>query len=246
MNTSIVVGAPVTNRAWVLPAWWEALAAQSVRPDAIVLLWSSWLPDGRVDDTRVAIERLAREHGIPTHLISNHCRPHHRHDNERFHTLARLRNMLKSYVGMTLDPDLYLSLDTDVILDNPGTIGRLADHCGLFEVASPMLWLHPSGQESWAYNAGWLTDRGVEPFGQRRWHRVPDFPAGQGVVEHQVPMAAVMMDRLTRESCHYAWHESGEDIGFAQSLEQAEAVCVIDTDLIARHVWDETALGVPA
>jgi hypothetical protein len=61
-------------------------------------------------------------------------------------------------------------------------------------------------------------------------------------------MAAIAMNRRVLEHCRYRWHESGEDLGFAQDLDRIGARCAWDTGLKARHLertWDETAAGAP-
>jgi hypothetical protein len=57
-----------------------------------------------------------------------------------------------------------------------------------------------------------------------------------------VPMAAIAMNRRVLRDCRYRWHESGEDLGFAQDLDRIGARCAWDTGLKARHLWDETHL----
>jgi hypothetical protein len=244
----LVVGAPVAGRAWSLPTWFACLAGQTRRPDAVAFIHS-----GRVGDPtwEACIREAARHEFSPVMLHHDPAPPHRRHDNERYRTLARLRNRLLDSARDELGADLFLSLDTDIMLENPETVERL-EHLvvhGGYDVAGPVTFLHPEAPRSWspaelpcwAYNFGWLQP----PDGlcdRTTWRRPPvtDIPWGSKVT-HSIPMAAWLATRRVLD-CRYRWHESGEDIGFAISLQEADARCVTDTGLYAPHIWADVDL----
>ncbi len=228
-----MLGAPVANREWALGVWFERLAAQTRRPDALAFVHS-----GRPNDaTWRALQQGAAELGVGSAIHHNPANPHQRHDTSRYHTLARCRNQLL-HLAAAMDADVLVSLDTDVMFDDPATIERLL---GLldqgWDTASPVTWLHPNGEGSWAWSfAWWAAGDHTDP--RRAWtrHSHEDIPWGQ-LVEVHIPMAATAMARPVIDRCRYRWHESGEDLGFAQDLYRQGFRCVVDTALKARHVW---------
>lgn len=236
----LIVGAPVADRAWSLPRWFACLERQTRQPDGFIFLHSGTLED----DTWRIINNRGLLHPQPFRIGHDWAPPHPRHDNTRFATLARLRNDLLHRARFELDADLFLSLDTDVMLEDPGTIERLERLVieDGWDVASPVTWLHPSGEGSWAYNAGWWNAGGTLGDPRRPWCRpAPDtIPWGE-VVEIGVPMAAMLMNRRAMD-CRYRWHEGGEDLGFAQDLDRQGLRVAWDTALKAFHAWDKSHL----
>lgn len=226
--------------------WFEHLAAQTVRPDALLFAHG-----GRPgDDTWRALVDGARRHGLPQPgIVHFEGRTHHRHDDERFRTLTSLRNSLLDR-ATSLNPDLVLSLDTDIMLRDPHTIERLCAmvSAGGCDIAGALAFLHPGAPRSWqpgeevcwAYNFGWLADPG-EP--ERTWLRRPHVSQidwGQ-TLDADVPMA-VWVANQRASACRYEWHVSGEDIGFARALQAAGCRFRVDTSLYAWHCWSETHL----
>jgi hypothetical protein len=238
----LIVGCPVAHRAWSLPHWFACLAAQTRRPDAFAFIHS-----GNVgDETWAAIWSEAHRHDFHEITIRHDDRwPHPRHDNQRFHTLADLRNQMLALVHDELEADLLLSLDTDVMLENPGTIDHLerivmADQA---DIAAPVTWFHPMGEDSWAFNAGWWHPGGRNSDPRRPWKRMdPDKVPWGDVIPIDIPMGVWVGNRHAM-GCRYEWHESGEDLGFGQSIEREHIRCLWDTDLRCFHAWDEQHLA---
>jgi hypothetical protein len=234
----LIVGAPVALRAWALPKWFEHLAAQTRRPDGFAFVHS-----GRPnDETWLACQAGAAKLRLPSGILPHGSVPHTRTDNERFRTLATLRNHLIE-LTCKMGGDLLLSLDTDVMLEDEHTIERLEQlvYAGN-DTASPVLYLHPLAHQ-WAYNAGWWVPGGAPGDPQRAWARPnPDQIPWGDTVQVDVPMAATLMTRRVLQTCRYVWHESGEDLGFAQDLDRCHCRCAWDTALKARHVWSEDDL----
>jgi hypothetical protein len=245
----LIVGAPVANRAWSLPRWFECLAGQTRRPDGFVFIHSGIVHDA----TWIACQTEAARHDFsPVALQHDPTPPHARHDNERFRTLANVRNALLRVARDELDAELFLSLDTDIMLEDPETIERLealvhAKGPFGYDVASPLVFLHPQAPRTWspaelpcwAYNFGWLADHGPA---QQTLVRPPvaEIPWGNRIA-HQVPMAAWLGNRKAME-CRYDWHLSGEDVGFGLALREAAVACTVDTSLYARNIWCDTDL----
>lgn len=242
----LIVGCPVAHRAWALPLWFRCLAAQTRRPDGFAFIHSGH----RGDDTWRAIQFEAARHGFPEVAIVHDPRPAHpRHDNARFLTLSDLRNQMFELAREELQADLLLSLDTDVMLEDPTTIEHLEQviTTGQAELAAPVTWLHPGGEGTWAFNAGWWAPGGATTDPRRAWKRLaPDQVAWGEVIPIDVPMAVFLANRRVLEHCRYEWHESGEDLGFAQSIAREQIRCLWDTDLKCRHIWKEQDLAEAA
>lgn len=242
----LIVGAPVANRAWSVPLWMASLAAQTRRPDGFVFVHSG-IPR---DDTWQALVNEARRHGFPPpSFLHDPATPHRREDNARFDTLARLRNDLLDLARYE-QADMFLSLDTDVMLEDPDTIERLVSlvRAGDCDIAAPVTFLHPLAARHWtpgepvshAYSFAFMNPG--QPSHRRPWSRPypADLPWGE-LIRMQVPMAA-WLGNTRALNCHYGSHESGEDVAFAQSLETAGLECIADTSLYGWHVWSERHL----
>lgn len=242
VDCKVVVAAPVADRAWALPTWYDRLAKQTVRPDQILLVHGGH----RGDETWEAIGECCRNTGIPTLRHHDTTPPHPRNDDERFRTLARLRNLMLAWAKVATNADYLLSLDTDIMLDEPQTIEQLiiAIERGA-DCASPLLNFHPAA--GWTCNAGMLGNVNHHPreaveagrpedLGTWPWTRATPDPKAP-LQRIDAPMGAVMMSRGVYEHVRYRWHESGEDLGFAINLKLAEKTATWLPWLNARHVW---------
>lgn len=238
---SLIVTAPVAGRDWILPRWFECLAAQTVRPDEILLLHGGT----KGDPTWRAIWAGAEEHGFTVVRMHDPSPPHPRHDNERFHTLARLRNIILATAAITTSHDHLFSLDTDILLEDPESIERLLAECSSarYDVVSPLVYLHP--EMRWTANAGYFSaDPTVaaddpDALGDWPWKRAEvGVPAMRPI---DIPMAALMMTRAVYSTVRYRWHKAGEDVGFAINLRLAGFSAGWVPEVEGKHVWDEAA-----
>lgn len=247
----LVVAAPVCHRAWALPTWYRCLASQTRPPDEILFVHGG----ARGDKTWDAIDDCTAETRIRTHRLHDNGDCHQRHDNERFHTLARLRTFMLASCRVFTDADVVLSLDTDIMLEDPTSIEQLAGMLGRVDVASCLTNFHPDMQ--WTRNAGYLGNEGHHPrealdagkpedLGTWPWRRAeidPQFAEG-GIQPIDIPMGIVMLGprAFRQRQVPYRWHESGEDIGFGINLKLAGLDAGWLPSVTARHVWDETKL----
>lgn len=247
----VVVTAPVAERAWALDAWYRHLAAQTRPPEEIILLHSG----RKGDDTWHEIGECAQRYGIKTHRAHDDSTPHPRHDNTRFVTLARLRNQLLAAASTFTDQEFLFSLDTDILLENEGTIEELTSPAERYGCASPLVYLHPD--MPWTVNAGMLDAPHVledptfkppavelEKWAWARAEPTPAALAGAAVQPIDIPMAAILMVREMFTTARYAPHESGEDIAFGISLKKHGLRAAWLPSIEARHMWDESRLEV--
>lgn len=249
----LIAGCPVARRAWALPHWFACLAAQTRRPDAVTMVHS-----GAPNDLTWSVATCeAALHGFPLTIRHDVRPPHQRHDNERFLTLASIRNDLLALARDECQAGLFLSLDSDIMLQDPQMIERL-ERLMLEEdvdIVQPVTFFHPnapadwepSEPPSWAYNFAWWDPESIAGDERRNWARPwpEEIPWGAKIAI-DIPMGVWLAKRQVLKKCRYRWHHSGEDLGFAQDLETVGAQCVVDTALYARHVWQESDLLVPA
>lgn len=246
----LIAGCPVANRAWSLDHWFKCLAGQTRRPD-----WLVFVHGGEPGDpTERALWDLGRAYDFGLAVVHDEQPPRPRHDNERFRTLTKSRNELLDHVQM-LDADMFLSLDSDIMLEQPDIIERLEQLVveDGHDLASPVTFLHPAAPTAWspaeaacwAYNAGWWVPGGELDGCRRPWARPPveDIPWGAKVTI-DIPMAVWLGNRRALQ-CRYQWHDQGEDVGFAQELERAGLSSVWDTGMYAWHCWEPRLLDSP-
>lgn len=250
----VVVAAPVCERAWALPTWYRCLAAQTHPPAEVLLVHGG----ARADETWEAIDACSIETGLRTHRLHDAGGCHSRQDNERFRTLARLRNQMLASAAVLTDADALLSLDTDIMLEDPMTIERLlvALEEGVGRaipapaVVSCRTHFHPD--HDWTLNAGYLGNDAHHPrealdagrpedLGTWPWRRAeiePPYELG-GIQPIDIPMGIVLMGRLAwrEREVRYMWHEAGEDIGYGLNLKLAGLEAGWIPSLEARHVW---------
>lgn len=235
----IALGAPVAERAWILPQWWECLEQQTLQPDEYCFVYSKG-----TDDTKSELMRPGKQvHVFETRL------PYHSRDNRnadqsdpwRASHMAQLRNQLRGMFRAT-DADVFISLDTDILLEEPTTLEQLVDTLSQgWDVAAPVTYLHPLGAQSYCYNAGFLA--GGEGFDQA-WRRVDsyDMRSANSPMRIDIPMAAFAITRHAMGMCSYMPHECGEDIGFAQRLKKHRFTVGWLQHLEVRHVWGKQYL----
>lgn len=242
----LVVGCPVgPDRAWALPTWFRCLRQQTRQPDEFVFVVR--------DNDDDSIRRLLHEHAQVRppalsyaidrypHFIPRYERNFHEHEIV-YGEFARRRNQLLDMVCRR-EPDVFLSLDSDVMLDEPTVIEQLLAPIeqGVADLAAPALFLHPGGHASEIYNAAWWA-AGDPGSPDRAWRRATHEDAARGVQQIDIPMAAVAMSRQVLDLCEYRYHAQGEDLGFAQDIDRHRLVCWWMPELLVRHVMSPEAL----
>jgi hypothetical protein len=258
----------VANREWALPSWFENLAKQTRKPYMGLMIHGG----KRFDATWQAIEDGAHDSGIQTIRIHEGSPPHDRNcppdengrrepDQARYFTLARLRNQMLAAATIMTDATHVLSLDSDIMLEDPSTIEYLLEAPAMIEglpgcpdVVAPLTHFHPNAD--WTCNAGLLGNRDHHPreaieagrpedLGYWPWKRAepdPEIVELGAIQEIDIPMGAILMPRRVFSTVRYRWHQSGEDIGFGINLKLAGFTAGWIPHLYARHCWDRYAL----
>jgi len=199
---NLIIGAPVKDRAWSLPAWHEGLRASGC---PIVCLLSR-----SEDDSRSVLEALGvevvedPEEGRPVQEIDGHV---WNKGQSVFGYMARLRNRLLDLM-IEREAQYFLSLDSDIVLPPNAIRDLLAvmERTGA-DVISPAVATCFDPVEWNTMN--WGTDG-------RAWrHYIPQVTGPVDVV-----MAAMLLNRRAMESCRWMSHPQGEDIGFCLLAEK--------------------------
>jgi hypothetical protein len=223
---TLVVGCPVYERAWVLDTWFEALL-KSIdglgEPVETALLMN--YADSE-DGTREIIGRWA-VHFDSLHLIYDHGNDHEKQRAWRFDryvTMSRLRNKLLESVR-EIEPDYYLSLDTDMILQ-PDTLKKLFEALDAqpFDGIAPMAYMTPRGT---TYPNAINSDLQTRP----------PLPEGHPeVVPVSVCFGTVLMRPSLYNGVDYSAHNMGEDIGWGKSALEAGLSMALHTGAKIKHV----------
>lgn len=239
----LALGAPVAGRAWILPHYLAAIARQTLVPRDLCFLYSEsadltrWLLMGASSYPELRETTVLIDERLDLPFYSREIRNRDTADPNRAIHFSALRNALREMFLRT-DADVFVSLDTDIILDDPTSLERLvAALADGWDVACARTCLHPLGGVSECYNAGfWPTsDRGDF---RRPWGRATRRTVEAGTrIPIDIPMAAYAITREALEKCEYKPHEAGEDLGFADELDRYDFGSVWCTDVVVRHVW---------
>lgn len=240
--SDLVVVAPVAARGWALERWFECLERQTMQPDAFAFVFTE-----TGDDTLAKLDLGLRFAEVRVEHAPEQFVPRERRNQGlryAIELLAMLRNRCLAN-ALRMGANIIFSLDTDIFLTDPTTIEQLVTELDFLPLSAPMVNLSPIGP---CFNAAdWMSG---EPGPTRAWQRygpedlkntVPLGGPVQVVIPVDIPMAAVMMRRWVAEGCSYGYHEAGEDMGFAQSLDRHGFRCAWRPDLLTTHVMDPAA-----
>jgi hypothetical protein len=116
----IVVGAPVRRREWLAEQYVDHIAWATVEAGISDADLTLMFVSHKDDPTNIALEKAAAVYGFETIFIPDDEPPtvlERSWEPERLHTMVRVRNSLLRGVR-ELDPDLFLSLDSDILLNS--------------------------------------------------------------------------------------------------------------------------------
>lgn len=221
----LLVGCPVSRRAWILPRWHQACSAAAAA--AGVGLGYVFVADPDDTDTLETIEQIGRT--TPTTVVGvADGRRQDRRDwgPDRYRHMVGLRNRLLAEVR-TLGPELFLSLDSDILV-HPQAIANLIESAGRFDVVGGKTYMTPAGVAcpSWGFFA--------RSGGIRR-------NDGTGVF----PVEIVMAIKLLTPAAYpvgYAYHSHGEDLGFSRNCAAAGLKLGVDARAPNKHVMNRAML----
>lgn len=221
---TIVVGCPVYDRAWILPRWKEHLDLAIPKGFDVEL---AFVCNGNDEETMNIVE--AWDAKVFYYSESDRSDASQRVWNEsRYKHMCKLRNLLLDGVRV-MAPDYFLSLDSDILLDDRAITSALdaldtvqdAWACGM------RLYMTPTSE---AYTSA------------IRWGRDRHFRAtGQRVQKVDVIMAAKLMLPLAYH-IDYEVHKMGEDAGWSNAVTNEGGVLIWDGRISNKHVMSKSDL----
>lgn len=241
MSPKLIIGLPVYKRAWILDLFFDRLEKQTfplsdigfifelgpdddVTHDAL-FKWYNSHPEVSVFDGRI---NEGTKH-------NEHPEGHRSWSYLKYYNMIEFRNNLLELVNC-YKPEKYLSLDSDILLDNPNTIQDLWDLTDRDDIdaVSPLMYMTPHGKDypsimSWVPN-----DRRAE-------RRVKDYKIGT-LFEADIIMAAKMMSKSVYENVRYVFHPQGEDLGWSSECKRLGYRLWSASNIYAPHIMSKGAL----
>lgn len=226
----LLVGCPVLRRGWVLDEWHAHLqvASTAVGIDMPHLIFA-----GAVDDTD-SFDVITRFPNPKLYVPTAETKTNDVRDwgirKQRFVHMAFVRNELLAKVRMH-QPDLFLSLDSDVLLAPDALVsmfealrsrpewGAVGGRCHLF----------PTDKTKFPSYAMWA----------RNGIRRVDQPGGLFQVDC---IFAIKLMRPAAYNVDYAYHDKGEDCGWAVNCKTAGVALGWDGRHCSKHVYSRDEL----
>lgn len=209
---NLIVGCPIYKRDWIFPVWAAAIERQSVPLNKMGFIFIVSSSDIR---TVSLIQKWKNIHPeIPVFdIVEKDDTPHHEHaENSRqwtmskYHNMISLRNSLLENVRK-YQPNYFLSLDSDIIIQNNSTIELLISHIkDGADAVSPLMYMTPFGTD-FPSVMSWLDEPG------KKAKRTNDYPIGT-YFKSDIIMAAKMMSKEIYNNVNYKFHSQGEDLGW--------------------------------
>lgn len=224
-NMRIVAGCPITERGWIVDEWAACLRNQSNFDIELVCLYSDSFDDTwcKLHDNGV---HVLRHDSLPLQTPSE--RLMHAWNGVQTGKLATLRNTLESYVRDEYDPDLWLSIDSDMLLPDPRSVLRLStviEEMG-YDAVGPLTSMSPYEEcPNFMFDVGTHYERPVD---------VGRYYAGSFVSGVDALFGVKLCNRKAL-AVRWAANGQGEDLGWARNASAAGVRMAVDTSVRATH-----------
>lgn len=228
----LLIGAPVAHRDWIIDRWYRHAVAAGIQHDLEFVVAAH--PD---DPTPAALMAVAED---PVHVVTvDEPRPGDQRvwSEPRFAAMARIRNQLLGAVR-DLQPDLFLSLDSDILL-HPDALAVMVDMIEKFDAASSACFLSRPprrksngeiGAPSWRNpNYAMLSQAGQI---RREWR-----PSATMRVD---AIMAIKLMLPAVYSVDYQSHPQGEDCGWGLACRYEKVSLGWTSMAVSKHVMDST------
>lgn len=211
----LIIGCPIYKRDWILPEWIKCIIRQSIDMNDIGLIFETSPDDFETVNSLITWKKLDKRFQI-FEINERKDIPHFEHENNgrqwtmsKYHNMVSLRNSILKKVR-EYQPDFYLSLDSDILLENPNTIELLIAHIkdGADAVA-PLMFMTPNDSH-FPSVMSWKNDE------QYVAYRKENYPLGE-YFQSDVIMAAKMMSKKVYNQVDYEFHKQGEDLGWSKN-----------------------------
>ena len=243
--TKILIGAPIYDRAWILPQWFKAIENQNfpmenlgfvfnLGPDDdsthdLLWEWHEKHPEFIVFDAQVQMKITHSAHPDESRVWSS----------SQYYNMVFLRNDLLERAEAFSDQfDYYFSLDSDILLEDPETLNKLvayAEEDSSRSVISPLMFMTPF-DTNFPSAMSW-----IDKPGGRATRTIEKYPVGE-FFEADIVMAAVFMQKNVFKFVRYQWHMQGEDLGFAAALAEFGFKSYAAWDIYCPHIMHKSML----
>jgi len=236
----LIIGCPIYKRDWILSQWIRCILKQSLDISNIGFVFETAPDDIATTKALHAWKKL--DPRIPLFIINerNDINHYEHKNNGRQWTLSKYHNMisLRNSVLETVrehQPDYYLSLDSDILLENPNTIELLIAHIKAgADAVSPLMYMTPVGKQfpsvmSWKDKVGEIA------------YRENLYPLGS-FFQSDIIMAAKMMSKDVYNNVDYVFHQQGEDLGWSANATKNNFSLFSASYIYAPHIMSPVHL----
>jgi len=228
-----VVGCPVRNRKWILSDWFEHVYVACQRAGTGTPLFAFVLGNSE-DATNEYLEGLIKDRRIAGIVSSIDDEEPAKIDRDwgpdRYHHMVKVRNNLLDLVREGWGADVFLSLDSDILL-HPDALRNMLWSLERFDAVGGKTYMTRQGTICPSY--AMLTRNGA----LRR-------PDSAGIFQVDVIMAIKMMASEALYRVDYEWSSQGEDIGWSKAARRAGVSLGWDGRVASKHVMDRAMLDV--
>jgi hypothetical protein len=223
----IVIGCPLSGREWAVKPWFDYVLASLIGLDldvsfAFVINEGDTVADV-VHEYLQEIEMPGVFYEVPPFPVET---KDHVWSIYKYEYMAAIRNTLLELV-QTLKPDLFLSLDSDILLHPQALQGMIASIDGYGAVGGKT-YLHRTNKLPNYANLN-KTGNLIRP----------DF---KGVAEVDVLMAIKLM-QPEAYNISYKTDRRGEDIGWSLNCQEAKVKLCFDGRFPSKHIMDYSQLS---
>lgn len=222
----LLIHTPISNRAWVLPEFLEALLAQDITKSETVVCFDVNESD---DATRPMLEDFARRmRGIFADVLVREMKwqtalrmPDHQWNTERYRRMIQMRNGAL-YAADKLGVEHLFSLDSDVIMKDPDTISHLIQaNTPIIAAVFMAVWGNPDARalpNVWQCGQNDMTDEFIDGIAKASQHVRVGGLGAITLIRHEVWKAGVNYSPLYNLPRNYR----GEDRYFCIRAVAAE------------------------
>lgn len=228
MIVPLAIGCPIWKREWILPAW--LVAVETACSEAGVIPDYIFVADPRDEPSQSIIKDFCtrfnrncwmawiEEENVPDKRVWN---------EQRFHRMVYLRNLLLASVR-NLGPELFLSLDSDILIHHKALVSLMA-LTETYDAVGGKAYMTDKG--TWCPSFGYISaTRGILRY------------ESTDVLRVDAIMAMKLMTPLAYQ-VDYEFHEQGEDIGWSLACKREGVTLGWDGRVTNKHVMSEKALG---
>lgn len=229
-----MIGCPVRNRAWILPAYLQALTELEYPEDKLKFCF---IVNDCQDNTRLILEEFTRASRSPVRVREcNHSRPGgYKRGFYKLSRLAELRNiLLQEFLESSCE---YLfSVDSDILMPPHSLSILLEDSCLM--VSALVCNGHEVGDPG-LFNVLNRDDDG----GYRHLREIPE----KTLFRVDCTGAAFLIARevIEKHGVRYAAGRGAEDIGFCEQASRMGLEIFCDSRVEGLHVMQESMISIP-